>query len=141
MKSPCKLGSFGLESVASAVDDPSPWNCLKRSLYCDRRSGIDSWFGDLDSNASKLSRNDSNDLEMFESCVVFGSRFSDCARWRSSKESLMWSASSSSCEGFDIMVVRWNYCQPVQAFAADRFSLLTLDMRDCKVQSCNCKID
>ena len=49
------------------------------------------------------SRKDSNDREMLESWEGFGSRFNDMARCRSSKESLIWSARRSNCEGLDIV--------------------------------------
>lgn len=47
------------------------------------------------SRASRLSRKDSSDREMWPSWE-FGSRFREMARCRSSRESLMWSARRKS---------------------------------------------
>ena len=44
------------------------------------------------------------DLEISASWV-FGSRFSDMALWRSSRDSLTWSASSKSCDKLAIVAI------------------------------------
>lgn len=58
---------------------------------------------DLVDSDSMPSLKESSDLDIFESCDGFGSSLREIARCRSSSESLMWSASRRSCEGFDML--------------------------------------
>jgi hypothetical protein len=55
-----------------------------------------------DSSDSMPDRNCSSDLDIWPSWLLDG-RLSDRARWRSSRESLMWSASRNSCGGLVAM--------------------------------------
>jgi hypothetical protein len=73
------LGEEGEEAYSSAVS----WTC--------------------DSSDSMPDRSCSRDLEIWPSWL-FDGRFSDKARWRSSSESLMWSASRNSWGGLVAMM-------------------------------------
>jgi hypothetical protein len=54
------------------------------------------------SRASRPSRRESSDRDMWPSWEL-GSRFKEMARWRSRRESLIWSARRKSCDGFDMV--------------------------------------
>jgi hypothetical protein len=105
VKSSARLGLFGERRVSVAVDELSPWNWRQRSLYCERiwlRESASS--GDFASRAAMPSRKDSSERAIWLSWLGLESRFRDMARWRSSRESLMWSERRKSCEGFDMAV-------------------------------------
>jgi hypothetical protein len=101
-KSSLRVGSLGVDSVVGMDEVLLPWNWRERSLYWVRRLSRDSVSEERVARDSMPSRKDSREREMLESCDGFGSRFSEIARWRSKRESLMWSARRRSWEGLDI---------------------------------------
>lgn len=103
VKSGVREGLFGVARVVEEEDARS--NCEVRSASWVRRRGswevMDSsglsWT--CDSSDSIPERNCSSEREIWPSWL-FGERFREMARCRSSNESLMWSASRKSCGGF-----------------------------------------
>lgn len=58
-------------------------------------------------------RKDSRERVMCASWEV-GVRFSEMARWRSRRESLMWSAKRNSWDGFDIAIENSALCRTIR---------------------------